>query len=312
MTDEKVKHKVLFVDDEASVLSGIKRQLHGKFDVYTAEGGKAGLELLRTEGPFAVVVSDMRMPQMDGAEFLSKVKVNSSETERALLTGHADVNAAIAAVNEGQIFRYLVKPCEAEVLIETLEEGIKRYDRFMATRRMLAENKELLAIAAEDPLLGIPNRRALERDLDQIHGTSVRYQRVYSLVLFKVNEFDKYNEFYGTQGGEKVLEAIANQLSFSIRTADHLFRSSEDSFALVLPETARDGAEILAVRLLNELDRQHASPSRGFAGNITVSAGLTEFNPAEDEKGTWLDVLKRAEATVEQAKDSKGSLAIAS
>jgi len=90
---------ILCVDDEANILEGLKRHLHKRFVLETALSGAAGLELLDRQGPFAVVVSDMRMPGMNGAQFLALVRERAPDSVRIILTGQADLEAAIAAVN---------------------------------------------------------------------------------------------------------------------------------------------------------------------------------------------------------------------
>ena len=119
--------RVLCVDDEPNLLAGLERTLFGEFDVTTAPGGALGLELIESEPCFAVIVSDMRMPGMDGAEFLAKARERSPDSTRILLTGQADTESAIAAINHGAIFRYLCKPCPSEVLIPTLNEAVERH-----------------------------------------------------------------------------------------------------------------------------------------------------------------------------------------
>jgi DNA-binding NtrC family response regulator len=114
---------VLCVDDEAFVVEAISRQLAREFNVVTATSGKAGLEALASGEEFAVVISDMKMPQMDGAEFLSQVRERWPSTVRMLLTGHADMTAAAKAVNQGDIFRLLLKPCSAPDLKKAVEEA---------------------------------------------------------------------------------------------------------------------------------------------------------------------------------------------
>src|SRR4029450_8454251 len=98
--------------------------------------GAEALELLKTE-PIAVVVSDMRMPQMDGATLLSRIRALYPNVVRILLTGQADTQAAIAAVNEGQIYRFLTKPCPPEVLVQELENAVE-------LSRLMTAEKELL------------------------------------------------------------------------------------------------------------------------------------------------------------------------
>jgi response regulator RpfG family c-di-GMP phosphodiesterase len=129
--------KILLVDDDQNILSGYRRSLRNDFRVETAEGGEAGLEALRSNGPFAVVVSDLRMPGMDGNQFLREVRSNFPETVRMMLTGQADLQSASEAVNEGNIFRFLFKPCPQEVLTKALGEGIRQYQLIKAERDLL-------------------------------------------------------------------------------------------------------------------------------------------------------------------------------
>src|SRR5580704_4186971 len=106
----RVNSRILCVDDEPNVLLAFRRQLR-QFDIETAVGPEAGLNALQTAGPFAVVVSDLRMPVMDGVQFLARVKQQSPSSIRIMLTGQADLTSASMAVNEGSIFRFLLKPC---------------------------------------------------------------------------------------------------------------------------------------------------------------------------------------------------------
>lgn len=129
--------KILFVDDELAVLNGYERLLHREFEVSIALGGEQGLASIRGNGPYAVVISDMRMPGMNGAQFLSQVRQKAPDTVRMLLTGYADLNAAMDAVNEGNIFRFLTKPCEKELLVKALTTGVEQY-------RLVRIEKELL------------------------------------------------------------------------------------------------------------------------------------------------------------------------
>ncbi len=128
---------ILLVDDEVAILDGLRRQLRKKYTVHTANGGAEALELLKSE-PVAVVVSDMRMPQMNGATFLSHVRSLYPNVVRILLTGQADTQAAITAVNEGQIYRFLTKPCPPDVLLEEIGSAVE-------LNRLVTAEKELLA-----------------------------------------------------------------------------------------------------------------------------------------------------------------------
>lgn len=129
--------KVLFVDDERAVLDGYRRLLSREIPLETAVGGAMGLAAIRESGPFGVVVSDMRMPEMDGAQFLAQVREIAPDTVRMALTGYADISTAMAAVNEGRIFRFLTKPCSKEDLLKAVETGLAQY-------RLVTAEKELL------------------------------------------------------------------------------------------------------------------------------------------------------------------------
>jgi len=112
--------KILLVDDEANVLEAIQRQLRNRFDIKTAQSGEEALEVLRTSGPFSIIVSDMRMPGMDGVQLLTLVKDMYPDMVRIMLTGNADQETAAEAVNAGQIFRFLNKPCSTATLATAL------------------------------------------------------------------------------------------------------------------------------------------------------------------------------------------------
>jgi response regulator RpfG family c-di-GMP phosphodiesterase len=128
---------ILLVDDEVAILDGLRRQLRREFTVHTATGGAAALELMATE-PVTVVVSDMRMPEMDGATFLCRVRTSHPEVGRILLTGQADTQAAIAAVNEGNIYRFLTKPCPPDVLLEAISSAVEINRLATAERELMA------------------------------------------------------------------------------------------------------------------------------------------------------------------------------
>lgn len=133
----KDRGKVLFVDDEPRVLQALERQLRKTFAMATATSGADGLIALEQQGPFAVVVADMRMPNMDGIEFLQGVKRAAPLTVRMMLTGTGDMHTAVKAVNDGNVFRFLTKPCPTDQLVAMVEAGLEQY-------RLVRAEKELL------------------------------------------------------------------------------------------------------------------------------------------------------------------------
>jgi response regulator RpfG family c-di-GMP phosphodiesterase len=129
--------KILFVDDDPNVLAALQRQLRKHFTVETACGAEEGLRVLERAGEFGVVVADMKMPGMDGATFLAAVKKRAPDLVRVMLTGNADLETAVRAVNEGSIFSFLNKPCLPEQLTQTLEAALRQHYLIVAERELL-------------------------------------------------------------------------------------------------------------------------------------------------------------------------------
>lgn len=132
-------NQILFVDDDANILSAYKRILHKRFDVVTSLSGDEGLTRLSKDGPFAVVVADMQMPGMNGVQFLRKVQEQAPETVRLMLTGNADQRTAADAVNHGHVFSFLTKPCPPESLEMAISSALKQYRLIVAEREVLEQ-----------------------------------------------------------------------------------------------------------------------------------------------------------------------------
>jgi response regulator RpfG family c-di-GMP phosphodiesterase len=152
------KPRVLCVDDEPQVLEGVTLSLRRAYEVVTANSGPAGLELLARDEGVSVIVSDMRMPGMDGATFLGKARAMAPDATRILLTGHADVDGAAAAINEGRIFRFLTKPCSPASLVAALDAAVEQHRLVTAERVLLQQTlrgsmqmmMDVLALAAPE------------------------------------------------------------------------------------------------------------------------------------------------------------------
>lgn len=182
-----MKDKILLVDDEPNVLSGYKRGLRQRFDVYTAEGGEKGLEAIEHNGPFAVVVADMRMPVMDGVQFLKKVKRIVPNTTRMMLTGNADQETAMQAVNMGAIFRFLTKPCPSNELTAALALGVRQY-KLVNTEKEVLEQTLAGSIKILTDLLSITEPTLVakaEKVCDYIRLTagSLRLENIWELEM---------------------------------------------------------------------------------------------------------------------------------
>lgn len=154
--------KILCVDDEPQVLEGLSLSLRKRAKPLTATSGEKGLEVLDEHEDLAVVISDMRMPQMNGAVFLSRVRQRRPDVVRMLLTGQADIDSAIRAVNEGQIFRFLSKPCPRPQLLAAIGAAVRQHE-LVQSERVLLEQTLRGCIRALGDILSLASPEAFGR-----------------------------------------------------------------------------------------------------------------------------------------------------
>ena len=171
--------KILFVDDDANLLDGIHRALRKDFAVEKAVGPIEGLRKVASDGPFAVIVADMQMPEMTGLEFLREVQVQSPDSVRIMLTGNADQKTAMDAVNDGRVFRFLTKPCPPPTLVPALVAALE-LSRLKHAERELLENTlggackvltEILSLS--DPVTYEHSQKVREYVCDFIRSTNM-------------------------------------------------------------------------------------------------------------------------------------------
>ena len=173
-----MNNSILFVDDESNILSSYRRTLHNKFTVTTLTSANEALELLKTSPKerFAVIVSDFKMPEMTGLEFLTKAHKIVPDTVRVMLTGYADIDTSIAAINEGEIFRFLTKPCPPVTLVEALNSCTEQYQLIMSEKELLRGTLQG-SIKLMTEILSMTNPLAF--------GQSERIKRMVSQILKK-------------------------------------------------------------------------------------------------------------------------------
>ncbi|MFP5226007.1 MAG: response regulator [Acidobacteriota bacterium] len=292
-----MRDKILFVDDESSALDGFRRVLHRDFEVRVAGSGGEGLVALDHDGPFAVVVSDMRMPGMNGAEFLSRVRQKAPETVRMLLTGHADLRAAIDAVNRGQILHFLTKPCPREVLVAAINSGLDQYhaaieERELASRARSMQRSQIdwSAAAPSDwerflSPIGLPGPALAKTLIEPLLG---RDDRTYT-VLLRMPVLDTVEQRYGESAATAYLGTVAGFLQNALTAGDRLFHWRREILLAVL----RRHISPAAVRM--EVERMIAE-TRNYVievqGKPTVVACLITFDlfqtAAFSGFGEWL------------------------
>jgi serine phosphatase RsbU (regulator of sigma subunit) len=191
------------VDDDPKILAAFQRQLRKKVVIETVESGSEGLEVLRHNGPFALVVTDYCMPGMNGIEFLGRARQIAPETVRIMLTGSADLGAAIQAVNQGNIFRFLTKPCSPENLLEAVQAGIYEYRRTHKERKYNKRSRRWLAQAMEVQQNLLPNSGSVWDGLD-IAGRSLFCDQTGG---------DYYDYFEKSDSASRTISIVAGDVS---------------------------------------------------------------------------------------------------
>ncbi len=249
-----LRASVLAVDDEPNILSALRRLLHGQgFNVRTADNGPAGLQMLAQQ-PADVIISDMRMPQMNGAEFLRLSRQHHPEAVRILLTGHADAAATADAVNLGEIFRHLSKPWDDQVLLATVRDGLDRQQLRREREQLLAtvsaQHEQLQAHAAD------LERRVAERTAE-LTNAQAALQSAHDRVRADL------------EGTLRLLSHLADG-----ETAGVTAGCSRDTFTLVpraaealgvAPEVAKDTAHAALLEDLGRLTLEPALRSQPLA-----------------------------------------------
>ena len=179
-----MSERVLFVDDEPQLLSAIQLTMRKHVQVHTAANGAEGLSVIQEMGPFALVVSDMRMPGMNGAQFLTKVRELAPQSVRMILSGQSDIQAAIDAVNEAHIFRFLSKPCPPHQLLAAVKDGLEQY-RLLTAEKVLLEQTLSGSVTMLIEILGMVSPTSSNRasrlqrytlDLSSALGLAERWQ----------------------------------------------------------------------------------------------------------------------------------------
>ncbi len=189
------------------------------------------------------------------------------------------------------------------ILIEQQREEIEKLVN-ERTQELENANEKLRALSLEDGLLGIGNRRAMEVDLEHTHATAQRYKRPYSVALFDIDFFKRYNDHYGHLAGDQALIQASGFIQSRIRGADRLYRYGGEELLLLLPETPGEGALIMAERLVAGLADLHIPHDANPHRCITMSGGVGELRGEFSAAAGWRDIVLQADEALYQAKQS--------
>jgi diguanylate cyclase (GGDEF)-like protein len=297
----EAKCTLLVVDDEPYILPTLRALLQGDFEVHTADSAESA-QVVFAQHPIDIVLTDQRMARQTGIQLLEWVRQHFPRTVRLLMTGYAELDDAINAINRGHVYYYLIKPwrtddllhvlrnaaekCQLERcrdgLLEELRELNSDLEKRVAgrTRELEEANlllqqraRELERLALTDPLTGLFNRRAMDELLRFELKRHARYPSPLTLALVDVDHFKHINTQYLLTGGDEVLRGLARVLAGSLREVDSVGRIGGEEFLVIARETDEDGARTLAERIRATVATTPI-PYDGHAITVTVSLGL--------------------------------------
>lgn len=308
-------HWILCVDDDERVLSGLDLQLGFDFDVRTAVGGAQALELLAEDDDCAVIISDMRMPEMNGAQFLKASRKISPDSTRILLTGFSDIDDAMSAVNDGGIFRFLTKPSPPEIVVGAVEDGVRLWDLIRSERVLLEQTLqgavaalvEALELAAPTVFPGIRRIEAASRHVALNLGISPIWQVGLAGLLYRLGWIavpteivEKHLGGYMLSGTEADMFAATSETT--VRLISHIPRLepvAEIITSMSMPTRNVDAAAIVSAAA--EMIRQMGM---GLSGSQAVATLKGQFaTQIVDSLQTWdgaTTTATRRELTVHQ------------
>lgn len=317
------EQRILIVDDDEYVLEGMVRVLRQEFEIVPAASGARGLSLLKEAGPFAVIVSDFHMPHMDGVSFLREAIGVSPESVPVMLTGHADLDLAIAAFQEARVYRFLLKPCPHHLLQMTLRDCLGQYHLAARERRLVAElrganaalaernreltdlsrrladlNVELDLLARVDSLTGLLNRRAWMEAVAMGMETARREGMLFGISLIDVDGFNRYNDGLGHAAGDKCLARVARTIRQACREGDACGRYGGEEFIVAGGYDDHDAAVRQAETIRRAVFDLGIPGPRPDELPVTVSIGCATDDQAED----WESLLRRADEALFTAK----------
>jgi diguanylate cyclase len=320
---------VLVVDDEPYILPILAGLISREFEAITANSADEAQKVFERRS-VDIILTDQRMPRRTGIQLLEWVRLNSPKTVRLLMTGFAELEDAVDAINTGHVYHYLMKPCRTGELLqvlrnaadklrlererENLVEQLRRLnleleERVRERTHELEEANHLLQqhmhklemLALTDPLTSLLNRRAIDDVARKEIQRHTRYPSTLAIGLLDVDHFKNVNSQYLIPGGDEVLIGLAKILANSVRTVDAVSRIGGEEFLVVAPETTLEGAQVLAERM-----RSTVATTPIYYNDepihITVSVG---FAVAEVDVPTDYDQMKFVAASaLSEAKNS--------
>jgi diguanylate cyclase (GGDEF)-like protein len=297
--------KILVADDDPISRLIVETAVRGLgHQCETVADGAQAWDAFRSGRP-DVVISDSMMPGKTGLELCSSIRSYAPDgyTYFIMVTRHGAFDQILEGMGAGAD-DYLVKPLNPEELQARLIAAarVTSLHHELGDRRAELEglNTELVVTARRDPLTGLRNRRALQEDVALLEARVTRYGHRYCMAVLDVDHFKAYNDRYGHQAGDRVLEAVARALKGDARGGDALYRYGGEEFLCIFPEQSIEKAALAVQRMRAGVELLAIPHADSPFGVLTLSAGLAMLEPGDTREAS--EVLKEADEALYRAK----------
>ncbi|MBI1859337.1 MAG: diguanylate cyclase [Deltaproteobacteria bacterium] len=314
-------NSILIIDDEIENLKALERTLKGQFNVTHSTSPRQGLDLLKA-ADFSVVISDQKMPEVSGTDFLAKAAQIAPLSTRIILTAFPDTQSVMEAVNRAEIYRYITKPWDNQELIGIVQQAARHHDLLKENEKLLRSlqdlksnlertvaertlelkeaNERLSELAMTDPLTKTLNRRPFFAKLSEEIERSKRHRRPIAIAMLDLDFFKVFNDMEGHLAGDEALKKVVQILASNLRKSDSLCRYGGEEFLILFPETHLASGEEICERLRIQVERNSFQGEHKQA-YLTLSIGLASYpNHAEDAEA----LIQAADKALYKAKDT--------
>jgi len=286
---------ILVVDDEEIMRNMLKDVLSDAgYQVWAAANGEDAVALI-DKTDFNILITDMRMPGMDGVEVTRKFKSIRSDLCVIVITGYASIQSAVQVLKEGA-YDYITKPFN----IEEIKIVVGRAAERQLLLREAKEKEAYQRLSILDGLTEIYNRRHFDTMLPEEFKRATQYLKPLSGMMIDVDHFKNFNDSQGHQAGDWALKKIAQILSGSVRMTDHVFRYGGEEFVILLPETDKVRTILVAKRLRTAISNAKFIDKKALTtAHLTISIGLATY---PDDAKNPKTLIAKADESMYQAK----------
>ncbi|MBN2016757.1 MAG: diguanylate cyclase [Candidatus Cloacimonetes bacterium] len=304
---KELQISILYVEDEHIILQSVKDMLEGKVrNLYLAMSAEEALDLFKKHKP-DVVITDIKMPGMDGLELLREIKKIKLDTKLVVLTAFGKRNYLMDAISIG-VDKFILKPVEEDFYYKELQDlsrsiKLEKQLRLEEERRRKAQkeleeaNKRLSKLARTDPLTGLSNRRDIYEKIEYEIKRFERNNIPFSIVIGDIDDFKDVNDNLGHDAGDFVLFSIARHIRSMLRKQDVVGRWGGEEFILMLPNTNLEGAKIITERVRKSIKEKVIQYKENDV-SITITFGISVF----DEMEPINDCIKKSDTALYKGK----------